>query len=152
VDAGANAVQVFDSWGGALSPDDWRAFALPAARSVVSRVRRPGVPVIYFLNGIGGVAEELASVGADVVGVDFRTWLGDAIRRIGPAQPVQGNLDPAVLLGPAELIRERAAEVVAAGRAAAGHVFNLGHGIHRQTPPENVTALVDAVHAAGRRS
>ncbi len=152
IDAGANAVQLFDSWAGALTPDDFLQFALPAARSIVQRVKRPGVPFIYFVNGIGGVAEHVASSGADVIGVDFRVTLQDAIRRIGPDTPVQGNLDPTTLLGPEAVVRQRAAAIVQAGRAARGHVFNLGHGIQQHTPPESVTALVDAVHKAGRRA
>ena len=151
IDAGACAVQVFDTWAGALSPADFRRFALPAARSVVRRVRRPGVPVIYFVNGVGGIAEDLAGSEADVIGVDFRTGLGDAIRRLGSGAVVQGNLDPAVLLGPEESMRGRAREVVLEGRRAAGHVFNLGHGVLQATPPEAVAALVDEVHRAGRR-
>ena len=151
IDAGADAVQVFDSWAGVLHPVDFVRFALPAARSVIERVRRPGVPVIYFVNGIGGIAEDLAGSGADVIGVDFRVDLRDAIARLGADTVVQGNLDPGVLLGSEEVVRARARAVVEAGRAARGHVFNLGHGILQQTPVESVAAMVDEVHRAGRR-
>lgn len=151
IDAGANAVQLFDSWAGILSPEDYRHFALPWARQVVRQARRPGVPVIYFMNGVGGVAEVLSEIGADVIGVDHRVSLADAIRRIGPNTVVQGNLDPGVLLGPGGLVRARAFEVVQAGMGAKGHIFNLGHGVHKDTPVESVGVLVEAVHESGRR-
>jgi uroporphyrinogen decarboxylase len=151
IDAGANAVQLFDTWAGILPPDDFATFALPAAREVIRRVKRPGVPVVYFVNGVGGVAEQLAASEADVLGIDFRVSLGDALRRVGPGAVVQGNLDPAALLGPEESIRARAAAIVQAGRGARGHVFNLGHGIMQQTPPESVAILVDEVHRSGKR-
>ena len=151
IDAGACAVQLFDTWAGLLSPADFEAFALPAARAVIRRVRREGVPVIYFVNGIAPLVELAAASEADVLGVDFRVRLSDVIARVGSDAVVQGNLDPSLLLGPADLLRERAASIVAEGRAAKGHVFNLGHGITKETPPDNVTVLVDAVHQAGRR-
>ncbi len=151
IDAGADAVQLFDTWAGLLSPQDFEDFAMPAARAVIRRVRRPGVPVIYFVNGIGPVVEAAARSEADVLGVDFRVRLSDVIARLGDGAVVQGNLDPLLLLGPEELVRSRAEAVVAEGRAARGHVFNLGHGITKETPPDRVSVLVEAVHAAGRR-
>jgi len=152
IDAGANAVQLFDTWAGLLSPADYEAFALPAVQSIVRRVRREGVPVIYFVNGIAPLVELAAKSGADMLGVDFRVRLSDVIARLGDGAVVQGNLDPSLLLGPADLLRARAEAIVAEGRAARGHVFNLGHGITKETPPESVTVLVDAVHNAGRRA
>jgi uroporphyrinogen decarboxylase len=151
IDAGASAVQLFDTWAGLLSPADFEAFALPAARAVIRRVRREGVPVIYFVNGIAPLVDLAAASEADVLGVDFRVRLTDVIARVGKDAVVQGNLDPSLLLGPADLLRRRATSIVAEGRAARGHIFNLGHGITKETPPENVTVLVDAVHQAGRR-
>lgn len=151
IDAGACAVQLFDTWAGQLPPEDFRGFALPAAKAVMARVRRPGVPVIYFVNGAAPYLADLRNCGADVLGIDFRLDLGRAIDHLGPDAVVQGNLDPAVLLGPAESITARAAAIVRAGRAARGHVFNLGHGIHKDTPPEAMAVLVDAVHRAGAR-
>lgn len=151
IDAGANAVQLFDTWAGLLSPADFEAFALPAARAIIRRVKRNGVPVIYFVNGIAPLVEVAQTSEADVLGVDFRVRLSNVIGRLGGNVAVQGNLDPSLLLGPAELLRQRAAEVVQEGRAAFGHVFNLGHGINKETPPESVSTLVDAVHEAGRR-
>lgn len=151
IDAGADAVQLFDTWAGLLSPADYEAFAMPAARAVIRRVRREGVPVIYFVNGIAPLVELAAQSEADVLGVDFRVRLSDVTERLGSGAVVQGNLDPSLLLGPADLLRDRARSIVAEGRAARGHVFNLGHGITKETPPESVTVLVDAVHEAGRR-
>ncbi len=152
VDAGADAVQLFDTWAGALAPDDFRRFALPAARSVIERVRRPGVPVIYFVNGAAGVLEDLVQSGADCLGLDFRVDLGEAIRRIGGRASVQGNLDPMALFAPLEDLRGRVASLVEAGRTARGHVFNLGHGVHRDTPVSGVETLVEEVHRRGVRS
>lgn len=152
VDAGADAVQLFDTWAGALTPDDFRRFALPAARSVIERVRRAGVPVIYFVNGAAGVLEDLVHSGADCLGLDFRVDLGEAIRRIGGRASVQGNLDPLALFAPPGDLRERAASLVEAGRAARGHVFNLGHGLHPDTPISGVETLVEEVHRRGARS
>ncbi len=152
VDAGADAVQVFDTWAGELTPDDFRRFALPAARSVIERVRREGVPVIYFVNGAAGVLDDLVHSGADCLGLDFRVDLGEAIRRIGGRASVQGNLDPMALFAPPEDLRRRVASLVEAGRAARGHVFNLGHGVHRDTPLSGVETLVEEVHRRGVRS
>lgn len=151
VRAGADVVQVFDSWAGVLTPGDYEAFALPAARRLIARARTAGAPVVYFVNGVAPLVEMAATAGADVLGVDHRVRLRDVVQRLGPRAVVQGNLDPAVLLAPPEVIRERAAAIVAEGRAAAGHIFNLGHGITRETPPEHVAVLVEAVHEAGRR-
>jgi len=151
VRAGADVVQVFDSWAGVLAPEDYESFALPAVRRLVARARKGGAPIVYFVNGVAPLVEMAATAGADVLGVDHRVRLGEVIARLGPGAVVQGNLDPAVLLGPPEVIRERAEAIVAQGRAAAGHIFNLGHGITRETPPESVSVLVDAVHQAGRR-
>ncbi len=151
VEAGADAVQLFDTWAGALAPDDFRRFALPAARSVIERIRCEGVPVIYFVNGAAGVLEDLVHSGADCVGIDFRVDLAEAIRRIGGRVSVQGNLDPMALFAPAEVLRDRAASLVEAGFAARGHVFNLGHGVHRDTPLSSVETLVEVVHRWGAR-
>ncbi|NOZ00956.1 MAG: uroporphyrinogen decarboxylase, partial [Deltaproteobacteria bacterium] len=149
IDAGADAVQLFDSWAGSLSPSEFRRFALDPARSVIERVKEKGVPVIYFVNGVAGVLEDIPSSGADVIGIDYRIDLDRAIDRLGPNAVVQGNLDPTLMLGPADRIRTVASDIVRAGMKAKGHVFNLGHGILRTTPIENMEALVDEVHRAG---
>lgn len=151
IEAGADAVQVFDSWAGTLSPAAFRRYALAPARSVIERVRGKGVPVIYFVNGVAGVLEDIPSSGADVIGVDFRLELARALDRLGGDVVVQGNMDPTVLLGEQDQVRATAREIVSAGRKARGHVFNLGHGILRTTPVENMGVLVEEVHKAGTR-
>jgi uroporphyrinogen decarboxylase len=145
-------VQLFDTWAGTLPPAEFRRFALPAARSVIERARAAGAPVIYFVNGCAGLLRDLPASGADCLGIDYRVDLSTAISALPSGARVQGNLDPFVLLGSEEVVRARTAEIVEAGRAAAGHVFNLGHGILQQTPVENMAALVDQVHKAGRRA
>ena len=150
VAAGAQALQVFDTWGGILSPADYAAYVLPYSRRVIAGLDR-SVPVIHFVKGCGLLLDLVRQAGGDVLGIDWHIDLADAIGQVGDAFSVQGNLDPTVLLGPESLVRERAAEIVAKGRRARGHVFNLGHGILPMIPPENAEALVDAVHAAGRR-
>lgn len=145
--AGAQAVQIFDSWVGVVSADDWQTFVQPPTAALVKEVRAAGVPVIYFANGATTIFDRVATVGADVYGVDWRLPIDEARARLGGAAAVQGNLDPAVLLGPASEIQRRAADVVRRG-GKRGHVFNLGHGIYPETPVERVEALVAAVRAA----
>jgi uroporphyrinogen decarboxylase len=145
VDAGARAVQLFDSWVGALSAEDYARYVQPHSRAVLDRVAPSGVPRIHF----GVVTGELLSAmaeGADVVGVDWRVPLDVATRRIGPGRAVQGNLDPAVLFAPTEVIEAEASRVIEQGRAAPGHVFNLGHGVLPDTDPDALSRLVDFVH------
>lgn len=150
IDAGVEAVQVFDSWVGNLSPDDYRASVLPHMQELFRRIGGR-VPVIHFSTGTAGFLELVAAAGGDVVGLDWRVLLDDGWRRIGHDRAVQGNLDPCVLLGPRALIRERARDLLARAAGRPGHVFNLGHGILPETPPDNVRALVDAVHELGAR-
>ncbi len=143
--AGAQAVQLFDSWVGCLSPDDYRRYVLPHSRAVIEAIT-PGVPVIHFATGNPALLPLLAEAGGTVIGVDWRVRLDDAWRAIGHQRAIQGNLDPAVLLTDRQQIR-RAAEAIlrqAAGRP--GHIFNLGHGVLPDTPVENAIALVEAVH------
>jgi uroporphyrinogen decarboxylase len=147
VKAGAQAIQIFDSWVGVVSPDDWDAYVLPPTAALVAAVRATGVPVIYFANGATTIFDRVARVGADVYGVDWRLPLDEARARLGGKAAVQGNLDPAVLLGPASEVERRAADVIRRG-GKRGHVFNLGHGIYPETPVENVEALVAAVRSA----
>lgn len=149
--AGAAAVQLFDSWVGVVSPDDWNEFVFPPTAALVAALRTRGVPVIYFGNGATTILDRIAALGADVYGIDWRLPLDEARARLtaASARPfaVQGNLDPAVLLGPTALIERRAADVVARG-GRRGHIFNLGHGITPETPIESVEALVRAVRSA----
>ena len=145
IDAGVQAVQLFDSWAGCLGPDDYRRYVLPHTRSVIRSIA-PGVPVVHFATGNPALLPLLAEAGGSVIGIDWRVRLDDAWRRVGHDRAVQGNLDPAVLLtNPAE-IRRRAAEILDQAAGRPGHIFNLGHGVLPQTPPENAVALVEAVH------
>jgi uroporphyrinogen decarboxylase len=142
--AGAQAVQLFDSWVGCLGPDDYRRYVLPHTRAVVEGMT-PGAPVISFFTGNPALAPLVSEAGGAVIGVDWRIRLDDAWRAIGPDQAIQGNLDPAALLGPRDEIRRRAQQVLAQAGGRPGHIFNLGHGVLPQTPVENVIALVEAV-------
>jgi uroporphyrinogen decarboxylase len=145
--AGAQAVQLFDSWVGVVSPEDWDSFVLPPTAALVREVRAAGAPVIYFANGATTIFDRVARVGADVYGVDWRLPLDEARARLGGRAAVQGNLDPGVLLGPASEIERRATDVVRRG-GKRGHIFNLGHGIYPETPVASVEALVAAVRSA----
>jgi uroporphyrinogen decarboxylase len=144
VDAGARAVQLFDSWAGTLSADDYARFVLPHSRAVLAAV--PDVPRIHFGVMTGELLGLMADAGADVVGVDWRVPLDAAAARVGPRVAVQGNLDPAVLMAPWPVVADRAREVLRRGSAAAGHVFNLGHGVPPEADPDVLTRLVDLVH------
>jgi uroporphyrinogen decarboxylase len=150
IEAGAEAVQIFDTWGGILSPADYVEFVLPYSKRVIAGLDR-SVPVIHFVRGAGLFLDAVAAAGGDVLGIDWHIDLADAIEEIGPGFAVQGNLDPTVLLGPRDNVARRARAIVEKGRRARGHVFNLGHGILPPTPVDNAIALVEAVHEAGRR-
>jgi uroporphyrinogen decarboxylase len=143
--AGAQAVQLFDSWVGCLGPDDYREFVLPFLRQIVAGIV-PGVPVISFATGNPQLVPLLAESGADVIGVDWRVRLNDAWEMIGPERAIQGNLDPMALLADRDELRRRAADVLQQASGRAGHIFNLGHGIVPQTPPASARALVEMVH------
>jgi uroporphyrinogen decarboxylase len=145
VEAGASAVQLFDSWAGAMSPEDYRRYGMPYSARVLSAVAELGVPRIHFGVGTGELLGLMGEAGADVVGVDWRVPLGDAVRRVGD-RSVQGNLDPSLVFAPTDVMLSRATEVVAAGRAARGHVFNLGHGVLPSTDPDRLTRLTEHVH------
>lgn len=147
VEAGADAVQLFDSWGGNLTPAAYERFALPRAKRIFDRVRKAGGRSIHFVLGSSGWLELAASAGADVTGIDWHISMADAVRRLGPSARVQGNLDPLALFAPPDRIAEEARAIVAAGRGAAGHVFNVGHGVIPATPIAGVEALVAAIDA-----
>ncbi len=149
VAAGARAVQLFDSWVGALGAADYRRFVRPASAAALDAVRRafPDVPRIHFGVGTGELLAEMAAAGADVIGVDFRVPLAEASRRVGPEHAVQGNLDPALLFAPWEVLAERVRATVESGRRAPGHVFNLGHGVPPGADPDALARVVDLVHS-----
>ena len=151
VAAGAAAVQVFDSWVGAVAADDYRASVLPHSRRIFEALAGTGVPMIHFGVGTGELLRLLGEAGADVVGVDWRVTLDEAARRVDIGKALQGNLDPAVLLAPWPVIEQRARDVLARGRVAEGHVFNLGHGVLPQTDPDVLARLADLVHTESAR-
>jgi len=150
VEAGAQAVQLFDSWVGALSPDDYREYVLPHTRAVIQSVT-PGVPVIHFGTGTTGLLELLREAGGDVIGLDWRVRLDEGWRRLGEGVAVMGNFDQIALFTTPEIVRRRAKEILDQAANRPGHIFNLGHGILPETPVENVVALVEAVHELSRR-
>jgi uroporphyrinogen decarboxylase len=145
-EAGASAVQLFDSWVGALPAADYRAFVQPASRAVLEPLADLGVPRIHFGVGTGELLADMAASGADVVGVDFRLPLDEAARRVGGEHSLQGNLDPALLFAPLPVLRDRVRATLAAGRGARGHVFNLGHGVPPDADPSVLAHVVDWVH------
>jgi uroporphyrinogen decarboxylase len=148
VAAGAQAVQLFDSWAGSLSPDEYERFALPATRAVFEGIADLGVPSILFGVGTGELLAQMAGAGCDVVGVDWRVPLDEARRRVGAAHAVQGNLDPARCLAPSSVVEHAVREVLtrADDGTGTGHIFNLGHGVLPETDPAILTAVVEQVH------
>ncbi|MFJ7158928.1 uroporphyrinogen decarboxylase [Streptomyces sp. NPDC101118] len=151
IEAGASAVQLFDSWVGALSPADYRRSVMPASAKVLESVASYGVPRIHFGVGTGELLGLMGEAGADVVGVDYRVALDEAARRVGPGKALQGNLDPAVLFSTTEAVERKTDEVLAAASSLEGHVFNLGHGVLPTTDPDALTRLVDYVHTRTQR-
>jgi uroporphyrinogen decarboxylase len=145
VAAGASAVQLFDSWAGAMSPGDYERYVMPYSASVLERAGRWGVPRIHFGVGTGELLGLMAEAGADVVGVDWRVPLDEGVRRVR-GRAVQGNLDPSLVFAPTELMLDRAADVLRRGRGAPGHIFNLGHGVLPSTDPGQLARLTDFVH------
>jgi uroporphyrinogen decarboxylase len=147
VRAGAGAVQLFDSWVGALAPDDYESRVAPHTRAVFQAIEPLGVPRIHFGTGTAALLEAIAGTGPDLVSLDWRVRLDEGWRRVGLERGVQGNLDPAVLLAPGEVVQRQAREVLRRAGGRPGHVFNLGHGVLPETPLENLQLLVDTVHA-----
>lgn len=146
VSAGAQALQLFDSWIGALSPTDYRAFILPHVKHILQDVMQTGVPVIHFGTGTATLLELQKEAGGTVIGVDWRTPLGPARKLLGDDVAVQGNLDPLLLSAPRPLLEQRVLEVLEGAGPAPGHIFNLGHGILPETPPDAVRFVADFVH------
>jgi uroporphyrinogen decarboxylase len=147
VRAGASAVQLFDSWVGALAPDDYESRVASHTRAVFQALEPLGVPRIHFGTGTAALLEAIAGTGPDLVSLDWRVRLDEGWRRVGFERGVQGNLDPAVLLAPGEVVTQQAREVLRRAGGRLGHVFNLGHGVLPETPLENLQLLVDTVHA-----
>jgi len=145
VQAGADVIQIFDSWVGSLSLADYRDFAFDASRRLVRAVQAMGVPVIYFGVETAGLLAQMAETGADVIGLDWRQPLDVGWRAVGHSHAVQGNLDPITLFAPPEILTQRVHEVLRAAAGRPGHIFNLGHGILPETPAENVKAVVEMV-------
>jgi uroporphyrinogen decarboxylase len=149
--AGASAVQLFDSWAGALSADDYRSCVLPHSQRIFEALAASGVPRIHFGVNTGELLGPMGEAGADVVGVDWRVPLDEAVSRVEPGKALQGNLDPAILMAPWEVVEQRALQVLDRGRTAEGHVFNLGHGVLPQTDPDVLARLTELVHTASAR-
>jgi uroporphyrinogen decarboxylase len=148
--AGAQAVQLFDSWAGCLAPSDYEKFVLPYTRAAIAAIT-PGVPVINFSTGTAGSLRLLRASGGDVMGLDWRVNLDEAWAKIGYDVAIQGNLDPVALFAPPREIRQRVADILRRAAGRPGHIFNLGHGILPETPVENVIAMVEAVHELSAR-
>ncbi len=149
--AGAQAVQLFDTWAGTLAPDAYRVLALPYTTRIIENIRSEGVPIILYINGGGGILELMADSGADVVGIDWRIDLAEAKQRIGHRVALQGNLDPCVLYAGPTTIRAQVRSILEKFGHGNGHIFNLGHGILPDTPVESAIAFIDAVHEESER-
>lgn len=149
--AGAQAVQLFDTWAGALAPEDYKEFVLPSVKRAIAELKKEGVPVIYFVNECAALLKEIKKTTADVIGIDWRIDLKDAIKGLGKKFAVQGNLDPCALFLPHEKMEDKVKDILWKGEFAKGHIFNLGHGILPESPAENAVALVEAVHRFSER-
>ncbi len=143
--AGAQALQIFDSWAGVLAPCDFEQYALPYVQRIINDLQETGLPIIYFANNGATLLDLSVTSGADVLGIDWRINIGDAIKRVGK-KAIQGNIDPFALLLPEAELKARIARLLDGAKGAHGHIFNLGHGIHQFTPPEQARILVDTVH------
>ena len=148
--AGAQAVQLFDSWAGCLSPADYETFVLPYTRAAIQGIT-PGVPVINFSTGTSGALKQIRAAGGDVIGLDWRVNLDEGWATVGHDVAVQGNLDPVALFAPPKEIRKRVADILRRAAGRPGHIFNLGHGILPETPVPHVIAMVEAVHELSAR-
>lgn len=150
VENGASAVQLFDSWAGALRPEHYREYVLPHSKRILAAMDDLGVPKIHFGITTGELLDQIAEAGADVVGVDWRTRLSDARERTGGKVALQGNLDPALLMAPPEVLENEVRRVLADNDGHPGHIFNLGHGVLPQVDPDQLLRVVELVHAEGR--
>jgi len=146
VKAGAQALQIFDSWVGCMSPHDYEKYILPYTRRIISELKETGVPVINFSTGTATLLDSVAKAGGDVISFDWRINIDDAWEKIGHDHSIQGNLDPTLLFAPIPVIRQRVQEIMKRVGGRPGHIFNLGHGILQHTPVDHVKAVVDMVH------
>jgi uroporphyrinogen decarboxylase len=149
-EAGAQALQIFDSWVGCLSPADYKEFVQPYMKYIFENVTKDA-PIIHFGTGTATLLELMTEAGGDVIGVDWHSNLDEAWAKIGYDKAVQGNLDPVTLFAPREALLEKAQKILTQAAGRNGHIFNLGHGILPETPVDNVKALVDFVHEKSRR-
>jgi len=147
--AGAQAVQVFDSWVGTLSPVDYENFVLPYSQKILQAAQKENVPVIHFGTNTTTLLPLMKRAGGDVIGLDWRIPLDDGWKLLGDNIAVQGNLDPTILFAPRDEIKKRVHDVLKRANGKPGHIFNLGHGILQHTPVDNVKAVVDMVHEYG---
>ena len=151
INAGAQAVQLFDSWAGILAPYDYENVIFPHVKAAIKALKKFDVPVIYFVNDCAGLLKIVKKCGADVIGIDWRVDMAKAAKKLGRKYSIQGNLDPLVLFAPKEHIEDRVKDILFKAEPARGHIFNLGHGILPETPVENAIAMVEAVHKYGSR-
>ncbi len=142
IESGADAIQIFDTWGGILTPDDFEEFSLRYIRKIISGIKREDEPIIVFAKGVHFHLNELAQCGADVLGLDWTMDIGDMRRKFGDKIALQGNMDPTILYAKHDRIRKEACKILSAFGKGSGHIFNLGHGILPDVPPENLKALV----------
>jgi uroporphyrinogen decarboxylase len=150
VAAGAQALQIFDSWAGALGRQDYREFVLPHTRRIFDGLANTGVPLIHFGVGATAILPDLVEAGGHVIGVDWRQNLDDAWKVVGGTRGIQGNLDPVRLFGPRDRLLAAADDILARAARRPGHIFNLGHGVLPKTPVESLQALADHVHERTR--
>ena len=149
--AGVQAIQIFDTWGGILSPADYERFALPFTKKLIEGLNRTDVPVIHFVKGAGAMLDIVKKAGGDVMGLDWHVNLGRARDLLGPEMAVQGNLDPTVLFAPKEIIEQEVRRILEENSGRPGYIFNLGHGILPDVPPENAVFMVECVHRLSQR-
>ena len=145
IEAGANAVQIFDTWGGILSQEDFEEFSLQYVKRIISNIKRKNEPVIFFPKGVHSNLDKVANCGADVLGLDWTMNLAEVRELVGDKVALQGNLDPTILYAPEKVIKERALKTMQSYGKGSGHIFNLGHGILPDVEPENLKTLVNFV-------
>jgi uroporphyrinogen decarboxylase len=151
IKAGAQAIQIFDTWGGILSPSDYEKYVLPYTTKLINGLNRTTTPVIHFVKGAGTMLASVKKAGGDVMGLDWHVNLGSARDILGPQMGVQGNLDPTTLYAPKPVIEQEVKRILAENAGRPGHIFNLGHGILPDVPPENAIFMVEAVHRLSQR-